>query len=126
MAQWVPCGGDFIQADVIRWKEAVWERRSRRKNARAVNVGDRTVIAEVLSIDKQGWVRLLVRGGAILTEKTTRRIAPLAKGQEIKRKRSTILRGKPERLTWSDESARALLASKFLARENDAGDDGNN
>src|SRR5690349_4824836 len=117
MAEWIPCGGDFIQADVIRWKEGVWEKRSRRRNARAINVGGRNVVAEVLSIDKEGWVRLLIRDNAVTHEMPGRRIAPLPKIQEIRRKRSTILRGKPERLLWSDESARAVLASKFLGNK---------
>jgi hypothetical protein len=38
----------------------------------------------------------------------------LPKGENIRRKRRTIERGKPERLLWSDESARAIVASKFL------------
>jgi hypothetical protein len=30
-AEWIPCGNGFIEADVVRWKEGVWERRSRRR-----------------------------------------------------------------------------------------------
>jgi hypothetical protein len=40
----------------------------------------------------------------------------LKKGSEVKRKRKSIMRGKPERLTWSDESVRRVLASRFLGR----------
>ena len=40
----------------------------------------------------------------------------LRKGQAIRRKRSTIKRGKPERLPWSDENARANLVSRFLGK----------
>jgi len=43
-------------------------------------------------------------------------LRPCAQAQEIRRKRSTIMRGKPERLLSSDERARALLASKFLGK----------
>ncbi|MGD0519833.1 MAG: hypothetical protein ABSA48_01135 [Terracidiphilus sp.] len=38
----------------------------------------------------------------------------LRKGENIRRKKRTIERGKPGRLLWSDESARAIVASKFL------------
>src|ERR1700722_6081497 len=61
MTKWIPCGNGFIEADVVRWKEIVWEKRSRRQNARAVNVGDRVVTAEVLREDAEGWVHLITR-----------------------------------------------------------------
>ena len=48
VAEWVPCGSGFIEADVIRWSETVWQ-KSRRKRGRAVNIGDRLVIA----VDRQ-------------------------------------------------------------------------
>jgi hypothetical protein len=92
----------------------VWERRSRRQTARAVNVGDRIVTAEVLREDAEGWVHLLVRQCVVSSEKTGRKVILLPKGENIRRKRRTIARGKPERLLWSDESASTILASEFL------------
>ena len=67
MTKWIPCGSEFIGADVVRWKESVWERRSRRRNARVVNVGERVVTAEVLRVDAEGWVHLLTRACAVST-----------------------------------------------------------
>ena len=113
MPEWVPCGSGFNEADVIRWKEAAWEKRSRRRNARAVNAGERLVIAEVIS-DKDGWVELLLRGSTVVSEKPGWLLKPLEKNVAVRRKRSTIERGNPERLLWSDESARAVLISTFL------------
>jgi hypothetical protein len=112
-AEWIPCGSGFIEADVIRWNEGVWQ-KPRRRRGRAVNIGDRVVIAEVIR-DEGGWLDLLVRACAVSSEKPGRKVALLPKGQEVRRKRHTIERGKPERLLWSDESARAVLASRFLA-----------
>jgi hypothetical protein len=113
MPKWIPCGAGFIEADVIRWKEGVWK-KARRAGSRAVNIGERLVTAEVLH-DKEGWVRLLIRAQGVLSEKTGRRVLEvLPKGAEIRRKRATIERGKPERLIWSDESARAMVSSRFL------------
>lgn len=111
-AEWVPCGSGFIEADVIRWTEGEW-RRPRRRRGRAVNIGDRVVIAEVIR-DEGGWVDLLVRDCTILSEKFGLKVLPLAKNAPVRRKRHTVEKGKPERLLWSDESARALLASKFV------------
>jgi hypothetical protein len=48
------------------------------------------------------------------SEKPGRKVTLLPKGENIRRKRRTIERGKPERLLWSDESARAIVGSKFL------------
>ena len=115
MTKWIPCGSEFIGADVVRWKESVWERRSRRRNARVVNVGERVVTAEVLRVDAEGWVHLLTRACAVSSERIPGRKVPvLPKDHKIRRKRRTIERGKPERLLWSDESARAIVRSKFL------------
>ena len=113
-AKWIPCGNGFIEADVVRWKESVWEKRSRRRNARAVNIGERVVTAEVVREDAEGWLHLLTRACALSSEKPGRKVTLLPKGENIRRKRRTIERGKPERLLWSDESARAIVASKFL------------
>ncbi len=78
-----------------------------------MNIGDRAVIGEVIR-DHGGWVDVLVRGCTIVSEKPGRKVLALANNMEVRRKRHTIERGKPERLLWSDESARAILASKFL------------
>lgn len=115
MAKWIPCGPDFIETDVVRWREVVWHGRGRSKKSRAVNIGERVVTGEVVKDEGDGWVRVLVRRCEIVNEKTTRKLSPLSKDQEIRRKRSTIEHGSPERLLWSDESARAVLASRFLA-----------
>jgi len=115
MAEWIPIGGDFIEADVIRWTEGVYRNR-RRKKSKPMRIGERLVMAEVLR-DEAGWVNLLVRGCEVLSAsfgRDIRDVPGLPKNTEIKRKRKTIVRGKPERLAWSDESARAIVASKFL------------
>ena len=119
MSEWIKCGSrGFIQADVIRWREAVWERPQRRRRSQpeeepAVKIGERLVTAEVLrDADRAGWVRLLVRACEIVRDRTGgRRVHALKAGEEIKRKSDTIRRGKPERLAWSEEGVREALAS---------------
>ena len=100
---------------MIRWKEPVWQKR-RRLRGRAVNAGERMVVAEVLRDRGDGWVELLIRGNTILSEKKGWVLTPLAKGTQARRRRRTIERGHPERLRWSDESARAALNSNFLGK----------
>lgn len=121
MAVWIPVGDGFIEADVIRWKEPVFRNR---RSGRAVRVGDRMVFAEVLrESDADGWVYLLVRGSEVVSAKigwSHSDVLLPAKGQETKRQLGTIVRGNPERLAWSDESARAVVASRFLGNRDSA------
>lgn len=62
---------------------------------------------------------LLVRYCKPVVNKAGAKDAGLKEGATIKRKKSTIDRGKPERLLWSDESARAgyVPSSKFMGRK---------
>jgi hypothetical protein len=115
-AEWIPCGSGFIEADVIRWNEGVWH-KPRGRRGRTVNIGERQVIAEVIR-DEGDWVDLLVRDCTVSSEKPGRKVLPLAKKLEVRRKRRTIQKGKPQRLLWSDESVRALLVSKLPGADN--------
>lgn len=114
MSGWVFCQGDFIEADVIRWKEPIWENRGPRQG-RAVRIGDRLVTAEVLAEDEEtGWVTLLVLDCDNLSTPPKRMIALLARGVSVRRKRKSLEIGRPERLLWTDEAARADLAGAAL------------
>ena len=115
MTEWIPIQtGGFIAADVIRWREGVYKPRKSSKS-KAVRIGNHLVTAEVLKEpDAKGWVRLLVRKCDILSDVQGKTLTRIPVSTEIKRASRTIMRGKPERLLWSDESARAALASKFL------------
>jgi len=116
MAEWVPIEDGFIAADVIRWKENVYKPR-RSNKSKPFRLGERLMIAEVLQgSDRNGWVRLLVRKCETLLVLTTRQLPVYLNGAEIKRARKTIMRGTPERLLWSDESARAVVASECPAK----------
>lgn len=83
VAEWVPCGSVFIEADVIRWTEGVW-RKPRRNRGRAMNLGDRVVTAEVINDDGE-WVHLLVRDCTVATENTGHKVTLLAKTLEVRR-----------------------------------------
>jgi hypothetical protein len=122
MADWVPVGDGFIEADVIRWKEPVFKKRRRGKPQL---LGERQVTAEVLRDDGgTGWVDLLVRYSEAVSAHIGRNLSDVllpAKDAVAKRRRGTILRGDPERLAWSDESARAsVVASRFPGNSNPA------
>lgn len=113
MSQWIALTKDFIAADVIRWDEAVYAKPGRRSR-RPVKIGTRRVTAEVLKgPDAEGWVALLVRQCEVLTETVIGQVVEKFKiGRSLRRASDTILRGKAERLLWTDETARdAVLAS---------------
>lgn len=114
MTIWLACADGFIAADVIRWKEGIWERRGPR-GSRSMKVGEREVVAEVIDgPDAEGWVTLLVRDCQVLTEHV--KDGKIKAGTQMRRKAPTVLRGAPARMKWSDEAARgAVKGSRFLA-----------
>ena len=118
MTEWVAVGGGFIEADVVRWQEGVWERRGPR-GRRVVLAGDRVMTAEVLrEVDEKGWVSLNVVDCRVGVSRIHRReLVPIKSGTEIRRGYKTIMKGKPERLLWSDENNRALLSSRYLGNK---------
>lgn len=110
MERWLPAP-DFIEADVVRWTQGVFDRRGGAK--KSLLIGELRVVAEVLQCSDDGWLRLLVRASEITRETYAGKPVPaLTVGSTIKRARKTILRGKPERLPWSDESARQAILSR--------------
>ena len=113
MPKWIPCGEKFIIGDVVRWKEAVWVEKGKRKK-KLIKVGERRVTAEVLTTDAKGFVRLSVCKCEILANLAARVLEPFKKGDSIRRARRTIGLGSGEGLAWSDEDARAHVTSKFL------------
>lgn len=121
MGEWV-AADPIVEADVIRWKEGVFDRR--RKGKKALRIGERLIVAEVLQKTKDGWLQLLVRACTITRDDVAGKTIPTFKPEtKVKRAVSTVLRGKPERLLWSDESARddllrdlRLENSRFLPR----------
>jgi len=111
-------GVDSLRQRVYQGGRHSLERRRmaktpRGRRGRTVNAGERVVIAEVIR-DERGWLDLLVRDCTIASEKPGGEVLLLAKNIEVRRKRHTIEKGKPERLLWSDETVRAFLVSKFL------------
>jgi hypothetical protein len=115
MAAWISAGRHFIEADVIRWIESAFQVR-RYQNSKPVTLGERRMTAEVLHKDEK-WVYLLVRHCELMSVKAGRleRQVPLVpKDTEIRRQLSTLVDANPERLQWSDESARSVVISKFL------------
>lgn len=122
MDQWIPAT-DFIAADVIRWTESIYDRRKRGK---ALRIGERLVAAEVIDRGKDGWVKLLVRACTITKDDFAgKSLIPFKPGEAVRRGEKTILRGKPQRLLWDDETARQAVVngssrgSRYIKKDDD-------
>lgn len=113
--EWIPCGEKFTTGDVIRWKEAHWPERKRKRKGKVKPLGEHQITAQVLELDSREYVRLSVIKDEIVTNKHGMPLKHLAKGELIVRKRTTIGRGKAERMEWSEEIVRAIEVSKFLS-----------
>jgi hypothetical protein len=89
MAEWLRTDRDFVEADVVRWTEAVF--KPRRNKGKAVKIGERFVVAEVLR-EQDGWVHLLDRQRKFVSARGVleRQIPIFQVGTEIKRKRGTV------------------------------------
>lgn len=114
MGSWISAD-EFIEADVIRWTEGIFDRR--RGGKKAQRIGERLMTAEVLRRTEDGWLTLLIRGCSITRDDFAgRKIPSLKIESEVRRAIKTVLRGKPERLLWSDEDARLCVVrqSRFL------------
>jgi hypothetical protein len=116
MNGWIACGKNFIEADVIRFREPVWENRGprQRKGLKVMGrkIGERTVTAQVIAEDEEaGYVLLLIEACEVHRDKALLQnidVMILNKGEERWRARKTIERRGPERQLWQDETARAV------------------
>ena len=118
MDRWIECEDLFI-GDVVCWVDGAFEERGPRNakgKARLVRVGEREVTAEVFGEDR-AWIYLRVLDAAVLSDKTKygRRVHPLKRGEEIRRKRKTIMGRKQaaRRRLWTDEAARERVAAEY-------------
>jgi hypothetical protein len=113
--RWTKCGKHFFVGDVIRWKQPIWsDTKGKRGKKKATKKGERLTTAAVLEFDNRGYARLCVRKDEIIANKFGVPLELFKKDDVIVRKRETIEKGNPERLDWSDETARPHAVSRFL------------
>lgn len=111
---WIPVCGAFIEADVVRWTEAIWseKKRGRGKNAKNVLIGKQQVTGQITLIDDD-FVHIKVIE-AKFTEQAGAKPGQLRTvGDIIRKKPKTLSKSALERLLWSDEKSRAdIIAEK--------------
>lgn len=100
--EWIICGAEFIEGDVIRWQEGVFE-SDRHNRKERVRIGGRTVTAQVM-FDPED-INTLLELQVLASEGTH----SYKGGELVRRARHTVSREDTERLAWSDEDARASV-----------------
>ncbi len=99
---WVTCGAEFIESDVIRWHEGVYQ-SSRYDRKHRIKAGERSITAQVLFDPAENNELLELQ---VLASEGTN---PYKTDELIRRARRTVSREDTERLAWSDEGARASV-----------------
>ena len=110
MVTWIPCDETFITGDVIRWVEPIWKPKARRTQ-KSVKIGTRKIVGQVVICERDGWVHITVSSDE--TDLVHGWTASKLDGV-IRRRRGPIGQGGVERMLWSDESARSLVASRYM------------
>jgi len=107
---WLVCGAEFIESDVIRWHESVFD-TSRYDRKRRIKIGERSITAQVLydPPDPNEMLEL-----EVLTSEGTR---PYKPNEQLRRARKTVSRADTERLAWSDEEARDAVVDSLPAAQ---------
>lgn len=108
---WKKSQGDFLESDVVEWVEAIWSPNKSRRRKKSRPWGKQKVIAQIAAIDGD-FVKLTVLKAHITENIIGSELRPHKIGATITKKRSTLLRGEPERLLWSEEDVRAALLNQ--------------
>ena len=104
--EWIVCGAEFIEGDVIRWQEGIFDSNPYNRQER-ICIGERTITAQV-EFDPEDLNTLMEL--QVLACEGTR---AYKNGEMIRRARHTVSRKDTERLAWSDEEARAAVVDSL-------------
>jgi hypothetical protein len=112
----MPWDGTLAVHDVLRWREPVWKPKGRKKS-KPVVIGERLLTAELKSCDGDWLEFKLMDSVTTNAELWWKRIPELKSDKPLRRKRSTLMKRKPERLPWGGtdgEDVRPRTMSRFL------------
>jgi hypothetical protein len=108
---WEHAPSDLLESDVVEWTEAIWPPNSFRKKKRRP-WGKQTVTGQITKIEDD-FIAVLVLKARITENNFSSELRPHKVGTTIKKKRRALLKGRPERLHWSEEDVRAALLSEL-------------
>lgn len=107
---WEQSKGDFLESDVVEWVEGIWSPNKFRKR-KSRPWGKQKVVAQIAHFEGD-FVKLTVLKATVIQNDVGSELRPHKVGTTITKKRSTLLRGHPERLHWSEEEVRAALLAQ--------------
>ena len=102
--EWLPADSGILEADVVRWEEAIWAPKRRRRQNRPW--GSQEVIGQVTALDAE-YVSIKVMKAEITENNIAAELKPHRPGTVIRKKRVTLQKGGVQRMSWSDEGARS-------------------
>lgn len=102
--------GEFVESDVVEWTEAIWPPSHSRRRKKSRPWGKQKIVAQIAHIEGD-FVKLTVLKASVTENLIGSDLRPYQLGTSITKKRTTLLRGSPERLLWSEEDVRAALLS---------------
>lgn len=105
---WEKSDHNFVESDVIEWTEAIWPPNLSRRRRKQKPWGKQKVTAQITGMDGD-YLKLTILKSAITENIIGSELKPHKVGTTITKKRSTLLRGEPQRLHWSEEEVRAAL-----------------
>lgn len=106
---WKEEGKGFLESDVVKWTEAIWAPNRRRKQRKPW--GKQEVIGQITAVEGD-LLSLTILKSEIKESHIGADLKPHKVGAIIRKKRETLMKGKPERLLWSEEAVRAALTDK--------------
>lgn len=108
---WEKSQGDFLESDVVEWVEAIWSPNKSRRRKKSRPWGKQKVVAQITSIEGD-YMKLAVLKASVIENNVGTELRPHKAGTTITKKRSTLIRGNPERLLWSEEEVRIALLTQ--------------
>ncbi len=96
---WEKSGESFVESDVVEWTEAIWPPSHNRRRKKSRPWGKQKIVAQITATDGD-FIKLIILKSAITENIIGSDLKPHKVGSTITKKRSTLLRGEPERLLW--------------------------
>jgi hypothetical protein len=105
---WEKSDSNFVESDVVEWTEAIWPSSHSRRRKKSRPWGKQKIVAQIIATDGD-FLKLTILKSAIIENLIGSELKPSKIGSTITKKCSTLLRGEPERLLWSEEDVRTAL-----------------
>ena len=98
----------LVISDVIEWTEAIWPTNNFRRRKKQRPWGKQKVTGQIIAINAD-YAEINVLRSYLIENYVASNLIPYKKNTVLIKKRSTLIKNKPTRLLWSEESLRSTL-----------------